>query len=197
LTAADGGGQTGVAHRSVGEEYQMTALGIGHTVLWRSHIQRELGAEHGRELDGARRFGEAHHPVEAVVVGEGQGLETESGGLLGQLLRMRRPVEEGEIRMAVQLGVRHLANPAATVGRLVRLAFARPCRPVATRVPRRAAGRPAGGKPALELTPGHRRVVESHPSQYRTHVRFWSRAGTLLVQYRNAADPQVPSADDD
>src|SRR5947209_5659910 len=51
------------------------------------------------------RFGEADDPVEPVVVGDGQGGQTEPGRLLHQLLRVRRPVQEAEVRVAVELGV--------------------------------------------------------------------------------------------
>jgi hypothetical protein len=57
------------------------------------------------------------------VVGKSQSLEAQAGGLLGQFLRMRRPVEEGKVGMAVQLGVGHLAHMATTIRRLIRLAF--------------------------------------------------------------------------
>ena len=69
--------------------------------------QGDLGTEHGRQSDGARRLGEAHHAVETVVIGDRQRLETETRGLLRQLLGMRGTVEEREVGVAVQLGVRH------------------------------------------------------------------------------------------
>ena len=69
--------------------------------------QGELGAEHGGHADALGRFGEAHHPVEAVVVGERQRLEAEARRLFDQLFGVRRPVEEAEVRVAVQLGVGH------------------------------------------------------------------------------------------
>ncbi len=34
----------------------------------RRKIDRELGAEHRRQPHGTCRLGEAHHPVEAVVI---------------------------------------------------------------------------------------------------------------------------------
>ena len=70
----------------------------------------QLGAEDGREIDGAGGFREADHAVEAVVIGDRQRGEPEPGGFLGQLLGMARPVEEREVRMAVQLGVSRLAR---------------------------------------------------------------------------------------
>ena len=57
--------------------------------------------------DGPGRLGEADDAVEAVVVGEGEGLEAEAGRLLGQLLGVAGAVEEAEVRVAVELGVGH------------------------------------------------------------------------------------------
>ena len=66
---------------------------------------------------GASGLGEAHHAVDAVVVGEGQGLEPQTHGLLHQLFGVRRAVEEAEVGVAVQLGVGDTAGaPRATVG---------------------------------------------------------------------------------
>ena len=54
-------------------------------------------------LTGGER--EADHPVEAVVVGDGQGGEPEPGGFVRQLLGVARAVEEREVGVAVQLRV--------------------------------------------------------------------------------------------
>ncbi len=50
--------------------------------------ERDLGAEHRREADRLGRFGEADHPVEAVVIGDRQRVQSEPGGLGGQFLGM-------------------------------------------------------------------------------------------------------------
>ena len=127
----------------------------------------------------AGRLGEADDPVEAVVIGDGQRLEAQPGGLGGQLLGVRRAVEEREVGVAVQLGVGHRAGPPSAVDvirGLERLAPPAPRRTVAAGVPRRAPGRPpiAPGLPdsaASSSLPGPRRVVEPHRAQYRTIVR--------------------------
>ena len=75
--------------------------------------ERQLGAEHRGHAHRPGRLGEAHHAVEAVVVGEGQGLEAEAGRLLGQLLGVAGAVEEAEGGVAVQLGVGRGARRAA------------------------------------------------------------------------------------
>ena len=124
-------GEPGVALRPVGEQQQMVAVGIGRVAvghppgvhlrarlgLVEHHLllggeaggQGDLGAEHRRQPDGAGRLGEADDPVEAVVIGEGEGVQAQPGGLGGQLLGMRRAVEEREVGVAVELGVGHLA----------------------------------------------------------------------------------------
>ena len=141
--------------------------------------QGDLGAEHRRQPDGAGRLGEADDPVEAVVIGDGEGVEAQSGRLGGQLLRVRRAVEEREVGVAVELGVGHSALPLpetvdVTRG-LERLPPPAPRRAVATGVPRRAAGcstiatsrllafgSPLARQGRFELLPRPRRVVEPH-----------------------------------
>ena len=103
VAEADGAGEAGVAGRSVGQQHQVAAgriggVGIGQLAgvdleqgvvlgagdalgVGEAGGERELGAEHGRQAGGACRLGEAHHPVEPVVIGEGERLETEPGGL--------------------------------------------------------------------------------------------------------------------
>ena len=153
--------------------------GVGLRPRHRTAVRhRDLGAEHGGETDRLGRFGEAHHPVEAVVVGDRQRLEPEAGRLGGQLLRVGGTVEEREVGVAVQLRVRHgdplrraVARPAQVVGRLERLALAAPRRPVTPGVPRRAPRRPpvspgSRGRPIrqrfFEFVPGPGWVVEPH-----------------------------------
>ena len=99
-------GQTGVPDRPRRKHHEVLTGRIGVAVGWRAgRVERELGAEHGGETGGAGGEGEAHHAVEPVVVGDGQGGEAQAGGLVGQLLGMAGPVEEREVRMAVQLRV--------------------------------------------------------------------------------------------
>ena len=61
--------------------------------------------ENGRKPGHPRRLGEAHHPVEAVVVGERERVEAEPGSLCDQLFWMGGPVEKAEVGVDVQLGV--------------------------------------------------------------------------------------------
>ena len=128
--------------------------------------ERDLGAEHGGDADLTRRLGEADHPVEPVVVGDGERLETEPGSFGGELLGVRRAVEEREVGVAVELGIGNRTRRSRD-GCLERLAAPAPRRPVATGVPRRAAGGApvapdAPGQHGFELGPGPRRVVEAH-----------------------------------
>ena len=75
--------------------------------LLHSLIKGELDAEHRRQADVLCRAREAHDAVEAVVIGDGQRGEPQARGLVDQLLGMAGPVEEREVRVAVQLGVGH------------------------------------------------------------------------------------------
>ncbi len=137
--------------------------------------QGDLGTEDGRQSPGASGLGEADHAVEPVVIGEGERLQSEAVGLLDELLGVGGAVEEGEVRVAVQLGVGHRGSDQRERGpRLVRLALAAQRRAVATRVrtlaPRSPPRRTATRQPPLELGPRHRRIVESHPCQV-TNIR--------------------------
>jgi hypothetical protein len=79
---------------------------IGETVGWRTwRAEGELSAENGREAVRTGGLGEADDAVEAVVIGDREPGEPEPGGLVGQLLGMAGAVEEGEVGVAVQLGV--------------------------------------------------------------------------------------------
>ena len=79
--------------------------------------QGELGAEHRRHPECPGRLGEADHPVQAVVVGEGEGVETEPGRLGDELLGVRGTVEEAEVGVAVELRVRGGHGAAPPVSR--------------------------------------------------------------------------------
>ena len=84
----------------------MAAGRVGGAGLWLSwQVEGELGPEDGGDLERLGRLGEADDAVEAVVVGDGERGQAESRRLLHQLLGVRRPVEEAEVRVAVQLGV--------------------------------------------------------------------------------------------
>ena len=180
LGGADGGGQPGVALRVAGQHEQMAALRVGHAVLGLGEPERQLRAEHGGHAHGPSRLGEAHHAVEAVVVGDGQRLQPEPGRLLGQLLGVAGPVEEAEGGVAVQLGVGRGVDPSHQArGRLVDRPGRRPGRAVAPvgarRHPVGATGAGAVGQRPLQLLPRHVRVVEPHRPQDRTLVRLPSR----------------------
>ena len=99
-------GQTRVPDRALGEHHEVLTGRVGVAVRRRAErVERELGAEHGGKTGGAGGEGEAHHAVEAVVVGDGEGGQAQPGGLVGQLLGMAGAVEEREVRVAVQLRV--------------------------------------------------------------------------------------------
>ena len=128
LGLADRPGQAGVALRVAGQHEQVALVGAGRRgrACWAGgrpfaggRPEGQLGPEHRGQPEGPGRLGEADHAVEAVVVGERQRLEPEPGRLLGQLLGVRRPVEEAEVGVAVQLGVGHrpgVGPPARSAG---------------------------------------------------------------------------------
>ena len=103
-------GQARVPDRALGEHHEMLTGRVGVAVRRRAgRVERELGAEHRREPGGAGGEREAHHAVQTVVVGDGEGRQILPGGLVRQLLGMAGPVEEREVRVAVQLRVAALA----------------------------------------------------------------------------------------
>ena len=99
-------GQPPVAFRSAGQNEQMRARRIGHSGAGGA-AQRQLGAEDGAHAEVGGRLGEAHHPVEPVVVGQRDGPQIQPGRLLDEFLRASGAVEEAERRMGVQLGIGH------------------------------------------------------------------------------------------
>ena len=106
LGGADRAAQPPVAVGVAGEQEQVAALGIGHAVLRGGEAQRQLRAEDGADVQLGGGLGEPDHAVHAVVVGERERLQTQAGGLLDQLFGMARTVQEAEVGVAVQLGVR-------------------------------------------------------------------------------------------
>ena len=102
----------GQGHREVAiplgrtsQDDHVLARGVGHPRAVVVPGQGDLGAEDGGQAEGPRGLGEAHHAVEAVVVGEGQRAEPQARRLGRQLLGVAGPVEEAEVRVRVQLGV--------------------------------------------------------------------------------------------
>ena len=60
---------------------------VGLPVLRTGQIQRQFGAEHGGHRPGFGGLGEPDRAVEAVVIGDRQGVQPEPFGLLHQILR--------------------------------------------------------------------------------------------------------------
>ena len=99
------GGEARVAVGVAGEHDEVRPGRIGLAGAQAGRRQRHLGAEDGRQPAGARRLGEPHHAVEAVMVGQRQRVQPEPVRLGHQLLGIAAPVEEAEARVRVQLGV--------------------------------------------------------------------------------------------
>ena len=68
-----------------------------------SICERDLGACDRAHAEVLRRMRELERAVDAVVVGERKRLVAELGRAGRELLRLRRPVEEGVGRVRVQL----------------------------------------------------------------------------------------------
>ena len=94
VVAGDSGGEVAVTARVTGEDGQVGAVGEG-----------ELGTVDGGQAHLAAGGGVADDPGQAVVVGEGERLETELGGGAGEVLGIVGAVEEGVGRVRVELGV--------------------------------------------------------------------------------------------
>ena len=167
-------GEPVVALDAAGQHQEVVPFGIGYAVLRPAQPQRQLGAVDGPERGGGvgrRRLGQHRRAVEAVVVGDGQAVQPEPHRLLHQLRRRRRAVEEAEVAVAVQLGVRR--PPAFRIGR--HLAGLEPA--VLASRDRGVVGAREPGEPALQLLPGHRGVVPAHQSPHRTPLPRASRPG--------------------
>jgi len=84
----------------------MGTLRVGHPGLCPREAKGDFGPEDGGQASCGRGFGEPDRPVHAVVIGDGQRLEPQAHRLFHQLVGVRSTIEEAEIGVAVQLGVR-------------------------------------------------------------------------------------------
>ncbi len=98
--------QPGVAGRARASTTRWVPSGSAIPVCARVEAQGDLGPEDGGQAGRAGGFGEADRPVHTVVVGDGQRLEPEAYCLFHELVGVRSTVEEAEIGVAMQLGVR-------------------------------------------------------------------------------------------
>ena len=104
-------------------------------------LERQLSAHDRPQTERPRRLGQLHRAVDPVVVGKGERLVPLLGRHGSELDRVRRPVEERERGVAVELDVGHSEHMFA----YLRTAFEGPFAPCALRlgkVPRRLS--PAG-----------------------------------------------------
>ena len=67
--------------------------------------QRDFGSDHELEARFLRRDMGANHARHAVSVGDGQPGVTQHRRLVHQLVGMRRPFQEGEVRLAMKLDI--------------------------------------------------------------------------------------------
>ncbi len=86
--------EVGVSLRRLGEQREVRSVG-----------ERHLGAGDRLETERLRRLRERHRAVQAVAIGEGEGLIAELVGGRDEILGERGTVEKRESGVAVQLGV--------------------------------------------------------------------------------------------
>ena len=87
----DGAAESGVPLGVARQHHQMGAVRVRSSGAARPG-QRELGPEHRRQIEHGGGPGETDHAVQAVMVGEGEGAETEPDGTVHELLGVRRTV---------------------------------------------------------------------------------------------------------
>ena len=110
--------QPPVSLRAAGEHQQMRSRRVG--VLGSvTPAQRQFSAEHRGHLQFLGGLGEAHHPVEPVVIGQRDRAQVETDSLLDEFLRRAGTVEEAVRRMRVQFRIRHRRHGPVDVERLV------------------------------------------------------------------------------
>ena len=88
-------------------------------------LERQLGTAQRRERRAGGSLGEADHPVQPVPVGQRDPAQAQAPAVGDQLLRVRGPLEEAEVRPAVELnvrGYRHRGTP-----RILEHTFDIPC----------------------------------------------------------------------
>ena len=167
LRLGDGTREPVIALLTTSEYDQMVALGIGDAVLWLAQSERQLCAE---DRTQSVSFGYLCHPddaVEPVVVGHCQGMQPQAYGLFGKCLGRARTVEETEVGVAVQLGVRDVVarRRLGRIGRGVRCPLAAPGRAIAAvTVDGAIVWTSPTRQPSLQLRPRDRRVVVPHHS---------------------------------
>ncbi len=175
LRLGDRTGQPVIPLLPLRQHQQVTALGIGHTVLRAGQAEGELRPEHRGQLVRRGRLGEPGRAVEPVVIGQRQRVQPLPDRGLDQVLRLGGTVQEGEVRVHVQLGVGHRVLGPAGGQRHVRSAMLRPRRAVAAVGRHRAVAvtaRPRAVRQlALQLRPLDRRIVVAH----RTHLPSTTR----------------------
>ena len=92
LSVRDRGGEAVVTLLAAGEDEQMRPARISRPApsgRGRERIirERQLGSEHGLHVQLLGRLGETHDPVEPVVIGHGERVQTQPLGLFGELGR--------------------------------------------------------------------------------------------------------------
>ena len=201
LSRREGPGQAGVAVRAPGQHHDPPGVVPGTGLVDQAHVR----AEDAGDADRGGGLGLADHAVEAVAVGEGEGLEVEAGGLLHQLLGVGGALQEAEVGPAVELGVgRSPTHPAAGPGRaggqvgrgFVAAALCRPGGAVAAvgGDPPVGAGAGATRQRALDLGPRLGRVVEAHRARDCSERMFVCLGGRGHRRRARGGSPCTPGS---
>ena len=96
LGVGEGAGEPVIPLLAAGEHEQVGSDGVGFTVLRRGQLERQFRPEHRLQPEPFGGLGEADDAVEAVVVGDREGMQPLPLRLLGELLGRRGAVEERE-----------------------------------------------------------------------------------------------------
>lgn len=106
-----------VAGAAAGQSKQVRADRIRRAALRLGQAEGELGAVPGADAEVPSGLGETDRAGHAVVVGQHDGVQVQPHRLLHQRLRGGDPVEEGAVRVRVQLGVRDASGINFPAGR--------------------------------------------------------------------------------
>ena len=200
---ADGPGEPRIPARAAREHHQVGPARIGGAGGRVQHGGSRLAVGRGqvqfraKDAGQAHRAGgirEAHHPVQAVVIGQGHRGQSQAPGLGGHLLRLARSIQKAEGAVGVQFRIvdalrhrrtsviaapqssphlSHRRPPASSAPR-----EARPtARPRPGRLPRASptAGRRAGTRPPTTTSPRSATVRPTPPRAGATSTRVRHR----------------------
>ena len=99
-------GEAVITLLATGEHEQVPPLWVRLPVLRFGEFEGELRAVHRLDVVGRGCFGQSYDPVQPVMVGEADRMQPQSDRFLHEFLRVAGAVEEAEVGVAVQFGIR-------------------------------------------------------------------------------------------